>query len=118
MAGEFGQPITDHGDAGGGGDGAAGEADGVVAEKQRRAKPFFAEFLKCRHVSSASMRGRARHEMASRRRIYCADFIGASTMQPRFPGVRDAGFPRGSVASRSSRLRTFMADRFKLISGS
>ena len=45
MARELGQPVADHGDAGGGGDGAAGQADGVVAEKQRGTKPFFAEFL-------------------------------------------------------------------------
>ncbi len=46
MAEELGQPVADHGDAGGGGDGAAGQADGVVAEKQRRTNPVFAEFLK------------------------------------------------------------------------
>ena len=46
MARELGQPVADHGDAGGSGDGAAGQADGIVAEKQRGAKPFFAEFLK------------------------------------------------------------------------
>ncbi len=45
MARELGQPVADHGDAGGGGDGAAGQADRVVAEKQRGAKPFFAEFF-------------------------------------------------------------------------
>ncbi len=46
MARELGQPIADHGDAGGGSDGAASQADGVVAEEQRGTKPFFAEFLK------------------------------------------------------------------------
>ena len=74
MARELGQPVADHGDAGGGGDGAAGQADRVVAEKQRGTKPFLAEFLKCRHVGSASMRRRARHGMASPPSIYCADF--------------------------------------------
>ena len=39
------QPIADHGHAGGGGDGSAGKADGIVAEKQRRAHPVFTEFL-------------------------------------------------------------------------
>jgi len=74
VARELGQPVADHGDAGGGCDGAASQTDRVVAEKQRGTKPFFAEFLKCRHVGSASMRRRARHGMASPPSIYCADF--------------------------------------------
>ena len=71
MARELGQPVADHGDAGASGDGAASQADGVVAEKQRGANPFFAEFIECRHVGSASMRRRARHGMASPPSIYC-----------------------------------------------
>src|SRR5580692_3804216 len=65
MARELGQPVADHGDAGGGGDSAACQADGVVAEKQCGTKPFFAEFLKCRHVGSTSKRGRAHYGIAS-----------------------------------------------------
>ena len=43
---QFDQPVADHGHAGGAGDGAAGKADGVVAEKQRRPHPVFTESLK------------------------------------------------------------------------
>ena len=42
---EFVEPVGDHGDAGGAGDCAAEEADGVVAEEERRPHPVFAEFL-------------------------------------------------------------------------
>ena len=39
------QPIADHGHAGSGGDGSAGQTDGVVAEVKRRTHPVFTEFL-------------------------------------------------------------------------
>ena len=45
MPEDFGYPIADHDHAGGGGDGVIGKADGVVAEKQRRTNPAFAERL-------------------------------------------------------------------------
>jgi hypothetical protein len=39
------QPVANHGDAGGGGDGASSQTDGVIAEEQRRPDPAFTEFL-------------------------------------------------------------------------
>jgi len=43
------QPIADHRYAGGGGDRSTGQADGVVAEEQRRTHPTFTESLKHWH---------------------------------------------------------------------
>ena len=46
---QLNQPVTDHGHTGRAGDGAAGKADRVVPEKQRRPYPVFTEFLKQCH---------------------------------------------------------------------
>jgi hypothetical protein len=52
MAEDLNHPVDDHGNAGSGGNCAAGEAERIVAEEQRRPQPVFAKSLKEWHLDS------------------------------------------------------------------